>query len=376
MKNFKKSIYKIEFLFLFLIIILFFVNDQNDKYLISFLGTGIIFFITFMLYKRKRDDSFYKVYATEILMIVILIFVILLAGLGLIIGFSKTLFSLNYNTWLKGLIPTLVLTVITEYFRFILIKNNMNEKLGIYAITVLMMLFTIITFYGLPDFTNSYKIFVFICTIVFPVIAKELLTTHMIYNYGLRPALVYKLIMNLYIYITPIMTDLGDYLYSAIGVIIPFTIYIVLKKLVSIEDKKNKRFETKTLNWTVIPFLIVLLILVILVSGITKYHMIAIASGSMVPTFCRGDAIIYEKIEKTEIRLNDVIVFKKDGKIISHRVIKITENNEKLYFYTKGDANYTNDPGATIEDDVMGRVIYIVKYIGYPTVWVNERLRR
>ena len=372
MKNFTKSIYKIEVLIAFLIIILFLIKDYATRSLIAIIGVGFILYISLLLYKKKRDDNFLKVYASETVIIIMLSFLILISLLGIVLGYNKTLFSLSVNTWFKGVIPAFIVTIISEYLRFILIKNNTNEKLGIYIITFLMILFNIITNYSIPDFTDSYKIFTFICTIVCPAIGQELLASYMVYKDGLRPALLYKLIMNLYIYIIPIMTDLGDYLYSAIGVMIPFTIYMALRKFVNTEKRKRDQIETKKFNLAVMFVIIILSVLVILVSGIFKYQLIAIASGSMVPVYDKGDAVIFEKVEKSKIEVGDIIVYRREGKIIAHRVIKITENNEKLYFYTKGDANFSDDKYATVEDDVMGKIRFIIKYIGYPTVWINQ----
>ena len=104
--------------------------------------------------------------------------------------------------------------------------------------------------------------------------------------------------------------------------------------------------------------------------------MIAIASDSMVSTFARGDAIIFEKIEKNEIKKGDIIVFKRDKKLVSHRVIDTKESSSIRYFQTKGDANKSPDVEWTSEKNTLGVVRRAVKYIGYPTVLINELFGR
>ena len=104
--------------------------------------------------------------------------------------------------------------------------------------------------------------------------------------------------------------------------------------------------------------------------------MIAIASNSMVPVYARGDAIIFEKIDKKLLQDDDIIVFKKDNILVAHRIINTKEVSSKLYFYTKGDANNSADGDMINEDDVLGIVRRVVKYIGFPTVWLNELFRR
>lgn len=175
-------------------------------------------------------------------------------------------------------------------------------------------------------------------------------------------------------YILPIFPNLGDYLFSAIGIIIPFTIYLILSKYIKTNEdirKNERRIKGINTNFITIPLVILLLILIILVSGIFKYQIIAIATNSMIPAFAKGDTIIFEKVGKGDIKEGDVIVFRNNKKLISHRVIDTKESSSKLYFQTKGDANKSPDVDWTSEDDVLGVARRVVKYIGYPTVWIN-----
>ena len=103
-----------------------------------------------------------------------------------------------------------------------------------------------------------------------------------------------------------------------------------------------------------------------------KYQIIAIATNSMVPTFERGDAIIFEKVDVHDIMVGQVLVFQSDRKIITHRVEEIVNSDNKVYFYTKGDANNARDSGIIEGDNVLGVGKTIVKFIGYPTVIINE----
>ena len=107
-------------------------------------------------------------------------------------------------------------------------------------------------------------------------------------------------------------------------------------------------------------------------TGIFKYKMIAVGSGSMEPTYIRGDAIIYEKEKPKNIDVGDILVFEKDNKLITHRVVKKSKVNNNIYFYTKGDANKSVDNYKITEEEVVGKVDLVVKYIGYPTLWLRE----
>ena len=299
--------------------------------------------------------------------------------LGLVLGFGKTLFSTNPDRWIRKVIPIFVVTLLIERLRYILIKNNQIERKAIYLLTVLTAVFNILLISNLFSLKNLYDVFVFVCVTVLPIIAQELLSTYIVLHYGFSPVIIYKLIMNLYIYILPIMADLGDYLQGAIGIIVPFTIYVLLVKYLKPKEEENRIKDKLTginIGFITIPTIILVSVLIVLVSGISKYQMIAIASNSMVPAYERGDAIIFEKIDNDYLENEDIIVFKKEGKLIAHRIIKIKKDSSKLYFYTKGDANNSADAELVNEDEVLGRVRRVIKYLGYPTVLINELFRR
>ena len=123
----------------------------------------------------------------------------------------------------------------------------------------------------------------------------------------------------------------------------------------------------------VIPLIAFLLVIIFLVSGLFSYKMIAIGSDSMNPIYYRGDAVIYQKTDAQNIKKGDILVFEYNSSVITHRVVNIINNGGTLYFQTKGDNNEKADLELVNEDNVLGKVRYIVKYVGYPTVWLNEK---
>jgi len=124
------------------------------------------------------------------------------------------------------------------------------------------------------------------------------------------------------------------------------------------------------------PLLIIIIPMLLLVSGVFKYQMMAVASNSMYPVFERGDAIIYEKLTKEEldeIKENDVIVFVKDNVIVFHRVVRIESSGSTTKHYiTKGDNNNAEDHGYITKKDILGIYKVSIKFFGFPSVWLQE----
>ena len=151
-------------------------------------------------------------------------------------------------------------------------------------------------------------------------------------------------------------------------------IYFFVSKIMHYKDKE--KYELQTLRRIAyIPIIVCLLVLVVLISGIYTNTLIAIGSNSMVPSFARGDGVIYTKTKTQEIKVGEVIAFKNKERVITHRVMAIQKKNNKIYFKTKGDANNAPDAYETLEDDVLGVVKWSIKFIGYPTLWFNDLIK-
>ena len=95
----------------------------------------------------------------------------------------------------------------------------------------------------------------------------------------------------------------------------------------------------------------------------------------MQPVFGYGDAILLEKINPQEITNHEIIVFNRDGMIVSHRVVKVSKEPGITYFYTKGDSNKDQDTDRVADKDVIGVVRKVLKFVGYPTVKINELMK-
>lgn len=98
------------------------------------------------------------------------------------------------------------------------------------------------------------------------------------------------------------------------------------------------------------------------VAFVGKYATVRIITPSMEPTIPTGTYIIVEKIGPDSVNEGDVILFySRDiaiyGKINTHRVVEIVEDNGKRQFITRGDNNPVKDAYPVHEEDVIGRYV-------------------
>ena len=98
--------------------------------------------------------------------------------------------------------------------------------------------------------------------------------------------------------------------------------------------------------------------------SIGGFSMFRVATGSMEPEMPVGTLLISQKTDIEDIKVEDVVNFRSRdngmlGMIITHRVIKIYEdNNGSIFLETKGDANKYADAKLVDEENLVGKVIY------------------
>ena len=91
-----------------------------------------------------------------------------------------------------------------------------------------------------------------------------------------------------------------------------------------------------------------------------------VKSGSMEPSIVTGSIVIIKP--ETSYHVGDVVTFGADTKTqipTTHRIIEIGDSPLGQSVRTKGDANDSADPRPTQMNDVHGKVIFTLPYMGY-----------
>lgn len=337
----------------------------------------IIAFISILLlgYRKDRLTAVKKaILGTTIT--VILIFIIISYGLGFVTGFSQTEYSLNPASIFQNLFAPIIYIVAIEIFRYTVLNANNDNKDMMYVVTFLIILLEISM--GLQNVLmyNFETIFTNTAAIIIPIIIKNATISYLTVKGGLKPVLFYRLTMDIYKYVMPFTPDLGDYLTSVIGILLPTMVYMYSARFVDatqIETIEEKNANKKSVRWGDIPVLIFIVILVGLISGKFKYSIIGVGSESMSPTILKGDAVVYEKVKSIDdLKIGDILVFKSGSKMIIHRYTEKKEDKGTVYIITKGDANNSSDNLNLTINEVEGKVKFKIKYLAYPSLWLKE----
>ena len=123
----------------------------------------------------------------------------------------------------------------------------------------------------------------------------------------------------------------------------------------------------RILNWISTAIVIIAVVLSILFVGVRLlgYRPFAILSPSMTPEYRVGDLIYVKGEEFENIGVGDVITCVVDDNLttVTHRVVRV--DAEEKCFFTKGDANDSEDTAPRYYENVVGVVKFSIPFIGY-----------
>ena len=357
----------------------FYILSKFLKYSepISAASMIIITFVAYLFYGYAKDKRTYaKKSFFQIILTQIVIFFLVTYGLGLIVGFLENSYSLKIFSIVDNVFAPFILIISMELLRYIFIVPNKNNKLGIAILTIMFIVVESLMSFKVFPLDEVGGIFRFITLIVLPVSIKHGMLSFVTYYVGYKPSILYRIIMDGYVYIVPISPDLGEYLSSIFGIGMPFLVYIYCSRFI---HEYNEGVEREFISTTFKPFdfavIIFFLLLVAMISGYFPVFMLGVGSASMAPNINVGDAVVGIKVKQKDLKKDDVIVYKGEKNYIIHRLISIEKKGNKYYYHTKGDNNNTEDGVDISYDSVKGKVIFRIPYIAYPSIYFKELLR-
>lgn len=341
-------------------------------------------FMAILSYLVARDEPSQKMRnkydITQSIVIIVIIYCMIYFSLGLVFGYERSPYSHEVVAILKNLWTFISVIVFQEFTRYQLVKLS-PKKIGYYALITALFIIAEIDFWSFSsNFSNNVEFFKYMSQTIVPLIVTNCLFTYLSIMSANLPATIYRCLLMLMTILLPIFPALNWLIKAMMEIVL----VIIASLYVNYVDIKSSRIMTrrqvkKESVVSYIPFVIILVVLVCFISGTFKYQPIAVLSNSMLPTFARGDAVIMKKIDKKDLKKlkkGTILYYSKEGRLIVHRIVSVKHTDDgKVEVTTKGDNNNANDPWVITEDDMIGTVSFMIPYIGYPSVWVNELLK-
>lgn len=376
-KSFKITLLIVFFIFIYTIITSFgFIIKYNTLYLYiinPLFWIALAIFLRVALGKQIKNSKNKKA-ILEYIFIAGLTYIITYMLIGLFVTFGKnpavtTPKGFFINLWIFG-----IAIFAREYVRYKLI-NNVYDKDKV-KIAIFISFVYILLDLGLYKFLNTLLTPLFITKLVLqtliPLIGKNILYSYICMESDCIPCIIYELVINLYIWISPILPKSPWIMTSIIDTVIPVILFLYIryiKNKKSIFRSKEQLLRTDPRN--VIPLVIVVILAIWFAIGIFPVKPVAIATGSMEPVIDVGDIVIIKKCNANDISVNDIIEYQMEGYTVIHRVVEIKQLNGSYIFITKGDNNNAADLNPVKEEQLIGKDIFQIKYLGYPAIWLH-----
>jgi len=118
-------------------------------------------------------------------------------------------------------------------------------------------------------------------------------------------------------------------------------------------------------------------LLAVLIPSVFSGSLAIVRSSSMEPAMRAGALAVMLPIDAEDVKVGDIIAFDPPWDpdvIVSHRVVAV-HRDEQIFFDTKGDATEETDPYYVPAQNVHGKVVFSIPYLGYAASYAVRYVR-
>jgi signal peptidase I len=101
------------------------------------------------------------------------------------------------------------------------------------------------------------------------------------------------------------------------------------------------------------------------------YDAFVVTSGSMAPTIAVGSLIVVQAVPPVSIGVGDVVTYALPDRVVTHRVQQISQEDGRVAFVTRGDANDVTDPWLAEPQGTVGALRAVVPFAGFAVAAVQ-----
>ncbi len=340
----------------------------------------ILLLIMVVLFSKKRNRAynFNKKAIFEISLMASLIYIISYYSLGLIIGYSKSPFDRSLIGILKNIWIFIPFIISREIIRDYIIKSTRKKTKFLIIFISITMIFSDIPYNTFSSYSSTLAdIIEFSIKTFLPLTCLNIFLTYLCVRESYKSSLIYLIPIKIISLLTPVYPYNLFFITIIIELLIPFIVYTKIENLFNLVGilsiYKNNDVSSKIKKILFLSFLILMLLFTTRMLPISP---IVILSNSMYPYIERGDIAIINKIDSSQIKINDIIEYRLDDIYVIHRVINIKNTSKGKTYITKGDNNKSKDSKPVYKEQINGKVVGFVPKVGYPTIWIREFLDR
>lgn len=376
MKGYKKLLYIILIMSIILIINSFMQIFNLITYSLFLLFS---FFIVKKLMGFEKDNFPDRKEIITILVISVFLFYAITYSAVFFWGILENRIVFTFSLLLNIIIPLFLIIILTELLRFIIIRKGRGYKsIWILAIILFTLIEVSIKMKGY-DLNIGIDLLRFSIEVLSISIVKNILLCYLVNRTGYKATIIFRLIYEIPLYILPFFPNLGIFIDSVTKIIFPGILLFIFLFKYEIPNKYDiikEKIKSKVGHKICYGIIVIIMGLLVALSS-AKFNLftIVVGSGSMRPVIQKGDLVLVKKVKPNTLKKDDILVFNHERITVVHRIIEIKTQNGEPVFYTKGDANKNADDYGIDSENAIGKVIFKIKYIGYPTIWINDQIK-
>ncbi len=308
------------------------------------------------------------------------IYVIIYFGSGLILGYGKSPYTKGISGISMNIYIYIVPLVAKELLRgFLLVNFAKKSVFKIVAVTIFMIVVDI-SIYQVLELDSFKEIVIYLSQNFAPLICVNIFTSYACIVADPWTSIIFLSIMNVIEFISPVLPILQWLSRGLINMSIPIFSYMALSFYYDKINKTYKAYKVKKENvFSLSAVCIVCVLLIWFAVGVFPIFPSVILTGSMEPLIMPGDIVIIKKIQEEKdilnLKVGDIIQFKRDNILIVHRIIELVENKEDgfTYYKTKGDNNSAEDRILVNYKDIKGTVYKTIPKLGILSLLIRSR---
>lgn len=336
----------------------------------------LLIIITFLKYPRVKNSGKIRIRNTLIWVTALtaIVYISIMIISGILGGFAKSPYDHSLCGIIYSIISVFPALIGREMVRSYVINSNKNKNiyfmLGVMAV---FMTFIEIPISSIDNLKTKLDIITYIGETVIPKLSINIYASYLVYLGGAYLSIIYIGVLQAFLWFFPIVPNPPWNIKILIDILLPAFSMMFMQYFYSckIKDKKNKHVKKDNpMSWSTATVIAILVIWFAV--GVFPIQPFVIATGSMEPLIYPGDMVLVKRMDAKNIKVGDVIQYRKENIYIFHRIIDTVEEDGELKYKTKGDNNSVPDKNLVKSNDIRGKVIYTIPKIGWPTLFLRS----
>ena len=293
---------------------------------------------------------------------------------GLLLGFGHSPYSHQFLHTLGNLLYLCTMLIAIEISRAYLVGifSRGNRTLAVVTTSLLLACLSIpaAKYTSVVDAPSLFK---FYGVTFLPAFSEHLLASFLTLLGGPTAPFAYRAVLQAFEWLSPVLPNLPWTVTAFLGTMAPAFGLIVIRNQVLPErssgGETQRREGQLSTGWVLVTGLAVALLW--FNSGLFGIQPTLVSGVSMSPALEAGDVVVTRDVPAEDIKVGDIIRFRRHDSYIVHRVVNIEKESGRYYFITQGDANNVQDP-PILEGQLEGKVILTVPKIGWLSIGVRR----